>query len=106
MERPPVRRVHGVDVTTNAFDTLRAKLRVPYREEPYHVALERAEAEAVATREAVFVWVDAVINGAGALAPETASAAYAELTYWLHQARCAKLRLDKVRERKLRSQKV
>ncbi len=81
-------------MTTNAFGTLRAQLRVPYHDEPYHKALERAEAEAVATREAVLVWVDAVIQGANA------TDAISELHFWLHQARCARVRLERVRERK------
>ncbi len=77
-----------------ALAELRDALSLPYHDEPYHKVLERAEAEAVATREAVTVWVDAVIQGANA------TDAISELHFWLHQARCARVRLDAMRDRK------
>ncbi len=76
-----------------AFDDLRAALGKPYADEPYHVALERAEAEAVATREAAIVYLDALIR-LGTLR------GYPDFAFWVQQAHEAHVRLDAVRSRK------
>ncbi len=76
-----------------AFDDLRAALGKPYADEPYHVALERAEAEAIATREAARICLDALIR-LGTLR------GYPDFAYWAHQAHEAHVRLEAVRARK------
>lgn len=78
---------------SDLFETLRAQLRVPYREEPYHLALERAEAEAVATREAARVMLDAAIETGGIHSIR-------ETLFWAAEAYEAKRRLERVRDRK------
>ncbi len=76
-----------------AFDDLRAALGKPYQEEPYHVALERAEAEAVATREAAIVYLDALIHTRNV-------EALPDLMFWADQAHDAHRRLSDLRWRK------
>lgn len=75
------------------FLALRAALSLPYHDEPYHKALERAEQEATATLEAATTWLLAACAEGGALA-------CSELLFWVGQAHAARLRLEAQRERK------
>lgn len=75
------------------FDRLRTELRVPYREEPYARALERAEAEVIATREAARIMLDAAIRTGSV-------SAVADLMDWAKEAHFAVVRLESVKARK------
>ncbi len=77
------------------FLELRAALGQPYRDEPYHAALKRAEDEATATIEAATTWLLAACAEGGALA-------CSELLFWVGQAHAARLRLEAQRDRKRR----
>jgi hypothetical protein len=83
----------------NPFDELRAALKLPYNDEPYHKALERAEAEYLATVEAAKTCLLAAVQCFRAPA---VTLLMADLFFWVAQAQAAKERLEHQRARKKR----